>query len=135
MPGEPALVAPPGPARFALSECEDPDVATRHLSGEVRALSQRELGAGLEALLRALTTFATLTEATLEVGAVRTLPPRVVSRRVLEVLARDLWAAGFPVRFSPSWTPAPEADAYLGVEGDEGLAEFVLSHASWSAAP
>ena len=128
-------MAPPGPARFTLSESEDPDAATRRLYGEVRALSQRELGAGLEALLRALTTFATLTEATLEVGTVRNLPPRVASRRVLEVLARDLWAAGFPVRFAPSWTPAPEADAYLGVGGDEGLAEFVLSHGSWSAAP
>jgi len=128
-------VAPPGPARFALSECEDPDVATRHLSGEVRALSQRELGAGLETLLRALTTFATLTEATLEVGAVRNLPPRVAARRVLEALARDVREAGFPVRIAPSWTPAPEADAYLGVGGDDGLAEFVFSHASWRAAP
>jgi hypothetical protein len=128
-------VAPPGPAMFTLSESEGPDAATRHLRGEVRALSQRELGAGLEALLRALTTFATLTEATLEVGAVRNLPPRVSSRRVLEALARDLWEAGFPVRFAPSWTPAPEADAYLGVGGDDGLAEFVFSHASWSAAP
>ena len=127
-------MAPPGPARFAISESVGPDAATRHLHGEVRALSQRELGAGLESLLRALATFATLTEATLEAGAVRKFPPRVASRRDLEALARDIWDAGFPVRFAPSWAPAPEADAYVGVGGDDRLAEFVLSHASWSAA-
>lgn len=135
MPPDPTLAAPPGPARFALSESEGPDAATRLLGGEVIALSQSELGAALEALLGGLTTFATLTEATLEVGVVRSLPPRVASPRALEALARDLWGAGFPVRFAPSWTPSPGADAYLGIDGGDGLADFLVSHASWSPAP
>ena len=87
--------------------------------------------AGLEAVLRSLTTFAALTEATLEVNAVVNVPPRVASPRALEGLARDLWEAGFPVRFAPSWTPAPAADVYLGVGGDEELDEFVRSQAWW----
>jgi hypothetical protein len=136
VPPQPALVAPPGSARFAFSESEDPvRPATRLLRGEVIALSQSELGAALEALLRTLTTFAALTEATLEVGVVRNVPPRVASPRALESLARVLWEAGFPIRFAPSWTPSPEADAYLGVEGGDGLAEFLHSHAAWSPAP
>ena len=134
VPRETALVHPPGPARFALAQSEDPDAATRHLSGELTALSRTDLGAALEAVLREITTFATLTEATLEVSVVRSLPPRVASPRALEGLARDLWEAGFPVRFAPSWTPSPQADVYLGVGGSDYLFEFVRSHPSWSLA-
>ena len=132
VPGEPALVIPPGPARFSLTELDD--AATRCLSGEVTALSRVDLGVALETLLREVTTFAALTEATLEVSAVRAVPPRVASPRALEGLARDLWEAGFSVRFEPSWTPAPQAEAYLGVDGSEDLRGFLLSHPSWSPA-
>ncbi len=106
----------------------------RRLSGELRALSRADLAAALGAVLREITTFATLTEATLEVRAVRSLPPRVASPRALERLARDLWEAGFGVRFAPSWTPAPEAEVYLGVGGREDLREFIRRHPSWSPA-
>lgn len=130
---------PPGPllleapARCSLVETER--AAARLLAGEVRALTQTELGSALEAVLRVVTEVAALTEATLEVGAVRTVPPRVASRRALEALACDLWEAGFPVWFRPSWTPAPEAGVHVAVGSDGGdLEEFLRSHPSWSVA-
>ena len=134
LPLEPTLVGPFAAARYSLAESEGPEAATRYLSGELKALSQADLGAALEAVLREVTTFATLTEATLEVRAVRSLPPRVASPRALEGLARDLWEAGFPVRFARSWTPAPVAEAYLGLGGREDLFEFIRWHRSWSPA-
>lgn len=133
VPGEPALAVPSGgPARFSLTEVDD--AAARRLCGEVTALSRVDLGVALEALLREVTTFAALTEATLEVSAVRAVPPRVASPRALERLALDLWEAGFSVRFESSWTPAPRAEVYLGVDGSEDLRGFLLSHPSWSPA-
>lgn len=134
VPDELALSKPPGPVRCSIAESEGPGAATRSLSGELRALSQADLAAALEVLLREVTTFAALTEATLEVRAARSLPPRVASPRALEMLACDLWEAGFPVRFAASWTPAPQAGVYLGVEGREDLCEFIKSHASWREA-
>ena len=134
VPRGPTLLGPPGAVRCTLSEVKGPEPATRRLVGEVSALTQADLGAALEAVLRALTTAAALTEAILEVGAVRSVPPRVASPRALERLARDLWAAGFSVRFEPSWTRAPAAEAYLGVGGRDDLAEFLRSHPSWSPA-
>jgi len=135
LPGEPVFARPCAAVRCSIAESEGPEAATRHLSGELRALSRVDLAAVLEAVLREVTTFATLTEATLEVRVVRSLPPRVASACALEMLARDLWEAGFSVRFAPSWTPAPEeAAAYLGVCGREDLLEFIRSHPSWSPA-
>jgi hypothetical protein len=134
LPRGPTLLEPPGPARCTLAETESPEAATRRLAGEVKALTHTDLGAALEAVLRALTTAAAVTEATLEVGTVRSVPPRVSSPRALAGLARDLWDAGFSVRFEPSWTPAPKADAYLGMDGCDELREFLRSHPSWSLA-
>jgi uncharacterized protein with von Willebrand factor type A (vWA) domain len=84
--------------------------------------------------LRSLTRVAALTEATLEVGAVRSVPPGVASPRAVETLARQLRESGLSVRFEASWTPAAQqADAYLGVGGNEGLLrDFLRSHPSWS---
>ena len=132
---------PPGPllpefksaARCSITETEDPETATRCLTGEIRALKPSELGSTLEAVLRAVTAVAALTEAMLEVGAVRTVLPEVPSARALEELACDLWSAGFAVKFGPSWASAPEADVYLG-SGDGELQEFLRSHPSWSIA-
>jgi hypothetical protein len=132
---------PPGPlipdlqsaARCSITETEDPETATRCLAGEIRALKPSELGSSLEAILRAVTAVAALTEAMLEVDAVRTVPPGVPSARALEELARDIWGAGFRVRFGPSWTPGPGADVCVGV-GDDELQEFLRSHPSWSIA-
>ena len=118
-------------ARCSITE--GPQAATRRLAGEIRAFSTSELGSALEAALRSVTAVAALTEAMLEVGAVRTAPPRVASPRAVEELARDLWSAGFPVRFGPSWEPAAEADVYVGV-GDGELQGFLRSHPSWSVA-
>ncbi len=118
-------------ARCSIAETEGP--RARCLAGEIRALSQPELGSALDAVLRCVTAVAGLTEAVLELEAVRAVPPRVASRRAVEELARDLWSAGFTVRFGPSWVPAPEADVYVG-SGDGGLRDFLRSHPSWSIA-
>jgi hypothetical protein len=132
MPHEPVLPELLlGAARCSIAETEGPE--TRCLVGEITAFSPAELGSALEAVLRSLTAVAGLTEAMLEVGVVRTVPPRVAAPRALEELACDLWSAGFPVRFGPSWVPAPEADVYAG-SGDGGLQEFLRSHPSWSIA-
>jgi hypothetical protein len=120
-----------GAARCHVAETGGPK--TRCIVGEIRSFSPPELGSALEAVLRSLTAVAGLTEAKLEVGAVRTVPPRVASARALEKLACDLWSAGFAVRFGPSWAPAPEADVYAGCGSGE-LQAFLRSHPSWSIA-
>jgi hypothetical protein len=133
-PGELVLARVSGPVRCTIAQSEGPEAATLRFSGELRAFSQADLAVALEALLREVTTLATLTEATLEARVVRGLPARVASPRALEMLARDLLEAGFAIRFAPSWTPAPEAGAYLGVEGREDLFEFIRAHPSWNLA-
>jgi hypothetical protein len=133
---------PPGPllpefksaARCSITETEDPETATRCFAGEIRALKPSEVGSSFEAVLRAVTAVAAVTEAMLEVGAVRTVLPGVPSARALEELARDIWGAGFRVRFGPSWTPSPGADVCVGVGDDGDLQEFLRSHPSWSIA-
>jgi hypothetical protein len=135
VPRGPTLVEPSGLTRCYLTEADDPEAATRRLAGEIRALTQADLGAALGEVLRELTRIAALTEATLEVGAVRSVPPRVASPRALRSLARDLREAGLSVRFEASWTPsAQRADAYLGVGGRDGLHDFLRLHPSWSLA-
>jgi hypothetical protein len=119
-------------ARISVSETEDPESPRRRLVGEISALTQPELGSALEAVLRSVTTVAALTEAVLEVRAVRTVTPKESSPATLQALARDLGDAGFPVRFAPSWTPAPEADVCLGVGGANGdLRGFLSAHPLW----
>jgi hypothetical protein len=133
---------PPGPmvpelrsfARCSIAETEGPETTTRRLAGEIRAFKPSELGWALEGVLRAVTEAAALTEAMLEVGSVRSVPPGVASAQALEQLARDIWGAGFPVRFGPSWTAATGADVWVGIGGDGGLQAFLRSHPSWSIA-
>jgi hypothetical protein len=135
VPPGPTLPEGPGVARCSLVETDDPEAATRCIAGVIRAFTPLELAMDLEATLRTVTEVAALTEAMLEVEAARAVPPRVTSARALEGLARDLWEAGFSVRFEPSWTPAPEADVYLGIGGDEAAMEkFLRAHPSWSVA-
>ncbi len=121
-------------ARCSITETEFQDMTTRCLAGEIRAFRLPELGWALEVTLRTVAAVAALTEAVLKVGAVRTVPPGVASARALEELARDLWGAGFRVRFGPSWSPAPEADVCVGVGGDGRLQELLRSHPSWRIA-
>jgi hypothetical protein len=119
-------------ARCSITQTEGPEAATRCLAGEIRAFKASELASTLEVVLRALTEIAAITEAVLEVGAVRTVAPRVAAAPALEELARDLWAAGFGVSFGPSWVPAPEADVCVGVGGDGWLQDFLRAHPAWS---
>jgi hypothetical protein len=139
MPPHPTLPEWPGTAGTAsisVAETQDPGSSGRRIiSGEIRALTQQELGSALDGVLRRVTTVAALTEAVLEVEAVRWATPKVGSARALQELARDLWEAGFPVRFGPSWTPAPGADVCVGVGGaNRDLADFLSAHPSWRVA-
>jgi hypothetical protein len=134
--------APPGPllrdlqsyARCSITENEGPETSTRCLAGEIRALKQAELASALKSVLSTVTEVAAIKEAMLEVAAVRTVPPGVPSARALEELARDIWAAGFRVRFESSWTPGLGADVCVGVGDDGDLQEFLRSHPAWSIA-
>ena len=135
VPSGPVIPEPDGAARCSIAETGEPGVAMRRLTAEIRAFTPRELGSALQATLRSLTAVAALTEAMLEVQAVRTVPPRVASRPALEELARDLWRAGFCVRFGPSWAPALRAaDAYAGSGGGEVIEVLRAMHPSWSIA-
>ena len=134
VPSGPLLPELRSAARCSITDTEHLEMATRCFAGEIRAFKPSELGSTLEVVLRAVTAVAALTEAMLEVSAVRTIPPGVASARALEELARDLWSAGFPVQFGPSWTPAQGADVCVGVGDDGGVQEFLRSHPSWSIA-
>ncbi len=132
MPPEPIFLELGDAARCAIVVADDPEATTRRLAGQIRAFTPVELASALEAALRTVTTVAALTDAILEVDVVRTLPPGVASPRALEELARDLWDAGFRVRFGSSWTPAQGADVCVGTGGD--LQDFLRAHPSWSMA-
>ena len=137
MPPRPTLPERPaaGTARISVAETQDPGSTGRRIVGEIRAFTQQELGSALDAALRDVTTAAALTEAVLEVEAVRWATPKAASPRALQELARDLWEAGFPVRFGPSWTPAPGADVCVGVGGaNRDLGDFLSTHSSWRIA-
>ena len=137
MPPLPTLPEWPGAgtARISFAETQDPGSTGRHIVGEIRALTQQELGSALDAVLRSVTTAAALTEAVLEVEAVRWATPKAASARALQEVARDLWEAGFPVRFGPSWTPAVGADVCVGVGGaNRDLGDFLSTHPSWRIA-
>ncbi len=118
--------------RIFATESDHAGSARRRIFGEIRALRQHELGSALGAVLRTLTTVATLTEAVLEVEAVRSVAPRVASAFAVQELALDLWEGGFQVRFAPSWTPVAGADVCVGVGGTNGdLGDFLSAHSSW----
>jgi len=135
MPSRPTLPEWPGAgtARISVAETQDPrSTGRRIIIGEITALTQQELGSALDAVLRSVAKAAALTEAVLEVEAVRRATPKAASPRALQELARDLWEAGFPIRFGPSWTPAPEADVCVGVGGaNRDLGDFLSTHPSW----
>ena len=102
--------------------------------GEILALSERDLGSALEAVLRSLTIAAALSDAIIETSAARSRTPCPAPASALQGMAIDLWDAGFGVRFAPSWTPVPPGALGLGVSGSEqGLMGFLAAHPSWRA--
>ena len=134
MPQAPTLRALPETARWSVIETDDAARGIRQIRGEILALSERDLGSALERLLRSLTIAAALSDAILETSATRVRPPVSTHSGTLQALALDLRAAGFLVRFGPSWTPVPEGAVGLGVLGaEQELERFLQNHPSWRA--
>lgn len=107
----------------SIIESDEPG-GVRYISGEIRAFTEEELEGALDSLLRAATSTAAISEAVLEVRSVRVARPRVVPRNVLERLARELWEAGYEVRFGPGWTPLYDGVvAAVGIRGAEDAYE------------
>jgi hypothetical protein len=133
MPPAPTLPSLPGNTRCSLVETDDLAGGTRHaILGEILALSAAELGSALETVLRSLTITAALSDAVLETRAACTEAPVGTPSDALQALARDLWNAGFGVKFAPSWTPVPDGAVGLGVLGAERELEgFLRTHPSW----
>ncbi len=126
----------PGIMRCSFTETDESHRSARVVAGEIRAFTERDLGAALDTALRVVTVTATLTEATLEVRVVRVASPGVAPLLALEGLARDLWDAGLAVRFGRSWSAAPEAEISVGIEGAEDAFEvFLRGHPLWKTTP
>lgn len=118
-----------------LADSEDRQNATRTLRVEITGLTRADIVAALEGALRSIAAHAALSEAVLEARAIYGPPPRVVPAASLGSLARDLYDAGFPVRFAPALMPAPEIGLPLGMRGAEKeLREFVDAHSEWELA-
>lgn len=127
------LHTPPPGARLRLLGWEtEPASSECRFSCEVRALRAGTLAAALDGLLRALTNHAALADAVLEARYVRLAEPVAHPAPLVEGLARDLWSAGFPVSFGPSWTVAPAGGVAVGVGDLEGPFEgFLREHPAW----
>ena len=124
------LPEPPPGARYYPAR-EDAASACRFFC-EVRALRVGGLAVALESLLRAVAAHAALTDAVLEVRAVRAVEPIVYPAPLVERLARDLWEAGLEVGFGPSWVPVPEGGLAVGSGGSEAEIEgFLREHPAW----
>ena len=135
VPPGPMLPALPETVRCSVVETGEAGEARREILGEVRALTQRDLGSTLEAVLRSLTSGAAISGALLETRVVRGTPPRAMPSLTVQSLALDLWDAGFAVRFGPSWTPSSGGGVAVGFGGAEGeLTRFFGEHASWELA-
>jgi hypothetical protein len=118
-----------------MVETDAPGAPRREILGEVLALTRRDLGLALDAVLRSLTATAALSGAVLETRVVHVAQPAAAPSRVVQALALDLWTAGFSVRFGPSWTPAPDGGVAVGFEGSEAeLRRFFGAHPSWEMA-
>jgi hypothetical protein len=126
----------PGARFYFLAQVEDAVAAILRVSCEVRAFYAEQLTGALDVLLRYVTTHAALSDAILEIRTVRLADPTVTSATLVEALARQLWNAGFPVSFGPSWKPAPEADVSVGTWGlEEAFEAFLLTHPAWKLPP
>ena len=126
----------PGARFYSLTQDEDTVSAIRRVSCEVHAFCAEQLAGALDVLLRYVTTHAALSEAVLETRAVRLADPTVTDVTLVEALARQLWDAGFPVSFGPSWKPAPDVDVSVGIRGlKEAFEAFLLTHPAWKLPP
>ncbi|MGB3635826.1 MAG: hypothetical protein WA982_17450 [Rubrobacteraceae bacterium] len=122
--------------RTRITDSPGTDETSRSIAGELIALSEQELKAALDLLLRTLTSAAALTDAVLETSAVRLTSPRSTQSSLVCEMARELWDAGFRVTFGHSWEPVTDADLALGAAGDnDALKEFVLNSESWETTP
>ena len=127
---------PPGARFYSLTNTEDPLLATRKISCQIRALYDEDLTAALDKALRYVNIHAALTEAMLETSIVRLAAPSVPPSALVEKLAWQLWSANLPVSFGPSWTPAPGADVSVGNRGaQEALKGFLQTHPTWQLLP
>ena len=128
------LPAPEPFFRQDLREVFDPGGTGVRISGTIRAMTDRALGAGLGRVVRSVGDAAALSGAVLEMRAFRRCPPRPAPPGALQALALDLWRAGFSVRFAPSWTPAGGQGLALGAVGEEGaLRDFLRDSPVWCA--
>ena len=124
----------PERARCSFVQTDDPETRRRGILGEILALSEQNLGAALENVLRSLIASAALSDAVLESRVARLTPPASALATTLQALALDLRDAGFEVRFAPSWTPVPRGAIGLGILGaEQDLQDFIEAHHSWSA--
>ncbi len=121
-----------GGVRSSLLETAGDGQAARRVSGEVLALTEKDLAAALDAALRASSELAALSEAVLETRAIRRAAPREVPAHLAERLGRDLSEEGFEVRFAPAWAAADGAELSVGAEGmRRELEEFLTRRAGW----
>ncbi len=126
------LPAPEPSLRQDLEEVLDPTGTKLLISGTIRAMTERELGAGLELVMRSVGNAAALSGAIVEMRAFRGCPPRATPPVVLQALALGLWRAGFHVRFAPSWTPAEFRGPSLGAGGEEeAVRNFLRDSPFW----
>lgn len=122
------------PARTAFDEAEEEGQPGRSLHGRLRALDERALSATTDVVLREVATTAALTGAVLETRVIRLARPWIAPAPLVELVARDLWDAGFRVCFGPSWAPVSDAAVALGVGEDAGFGEleaFLLEDGPW----
>lgn len=134
VPCAPTLPTLPEAVRCSVVETDDPE-GRREILGEILGLSDHDLGAALERVLRSLTITAALSDALLETRAVRVMSPASTPATTLQTLALDLRGAGFGVRFAPTWTPVPDGTIGLGIAGaEEELRSFLEAHPSWEVA-
>ncbi|CAN5698529.1 hypothetical protein BH24ACT22_BH24ACT22_10150 [soil metagenome] len=136
MPKDSLLPSFPENVRPRIIDSLGTDETSRLVTGELLALSEQDLTATLDLLLRTLTSEATLTDAVLETSAVRITSPHAAQSSLVCEMARELWDAGFRVTFGPSWEPVTDADLALGVAGDnDALKGFVRNCESWDTTP
>lgn len=125
---------PDGAVRYDLSEEPSPCGTRLEVRGSVAAVSG--LGGALERIMRRSAEEAAVSGAVLEMRVLREATPRPFPPDLVQALARDLWRAGFPVRFGPCWEPVGDAGLAVGAgDGEERLHEFLGEHPFWGTRP